>query len=341
MHSGNFINTDAIIASFQRTGLKSFSFCNETSEEEFFLNRNEGIQEQEQDLFQREFLISDNNPKNQIFIQTNYNEGNSINLDENELIEKKNQEPGVPTSFRPTGESTDVIKFNEGKKGNNKQKKEKIHPKKKEKVFDVITPTPKILEKDESIEEDSIISEKKYQFDFDNVDDVKRERFLQRRRRRENQDNMRKKIKRTFLNNYLFNKINDLLKKGKKRHNNFERFPQKFVSDVVKKANNDILKLTLKQIISKKDLCFNQKDLDNYNHNMKVLESLENEKNIELEKILNTMYKDLFNEYINSDEFKIDEINRLKQKNMNDWYIKIYVNLSRHFIEFFEDIKEN
>ena len=49
------------------------------------------------------------------------------------------------------------------------------------------------------------------------------------------------------------------------------------------------------------------------------------------------MYCDLFDEYINSDEFKIDEINRLKTKNMNDWYINIFINLSNHFIEFFED----
>lgn len=338
MHSSKFFNTDAMVTNFQRTGYRGFFLNNDSSEEEFFMNRNEINQEQEPELFQGVFLNLENNPKNQIFIQTNYNEGNSLNIDENQnLIENKNQEE-IHISFRPTGESTDTKKFNEGKKENNLQKEEKIHSNKNEKVFDVITPTPKIGEKEESMEEDSIVSEKKYQFDFDNFDDVKRERFLKRRRRRENQDNMRKKIKRTFLNNYLFNKINILLKQGKKRHNNFERFPQKFVSDVVKKANNDILKLTLKQIIKKKELCFNQKDIDNYNHNMKVLESLENEKNIELEKILNTTYGDLFTEYINSDEFKIDEINRLKKKDMSDWYIKIYVNLSRHFVEFFEDI---
>ena len=339
MHSDKFLNTDAIVTSFQRRGYRDFLLDNESSEEEIFFNQNEVNQEQESDSFQRGTFNSEINPINLNFIQTNDNEVKSLNLDENHnKMEKQIQEPEFPISLRSTGETIDDKKSNEGKKVNHNQKEEKIHSNKEEKVFNVITPTPKILEKEESMEEDSIASEKKYQFDFDNVDDVKRERFLKRRRRRENQDNMRKKIKRTFLNNYLFNKINDLLKKGKKRHNNFERFPQKFVSDVVKKANNDILKLTLKQIITKKDLCFNQKDIDNYNHNMKVLESLENEKNIELEKILNTMYKDLFTDYINSDEFKINEINRLKHKDMTDWYIKIYVNLSRHFIEFFEDI---
>ena len=184
---------------------------------------------------------------------------------------------------------------------------------------------------------DVIYPEKKYSFYFNRIIDIKRTRFKNRRKRFENQDNIRKKIKRGFLNNYLYNRINNFLKEGKIRHKNFERFSQKFVSDVTIQANKKILSMTLRQIIKKKDLYINQKDLKNYMHNLKVLSSLKEEKNIKLEKFLDCIYRDLFEDYINSDEFKINEINRLKKKGMSDWYIKNYIYLSTHFIKFFED----
>ena len=56
--------------------------------------------------------------------------------------------------------------------------------------------------------------------------------------------------------------------------------------------------------------------------------------NEEFKKILNKMIRDLYKEYINSNEFKIGEINRLKRKEMNDNYIARYIYLADHFIEF-------
>ena len=41
----------------------------------------------------------------------------------------------------------------------------------------------------------------------------------------------------------------------------------------------------------------------------------------------------LYEDYINSYEF-IDEINRLKQKKMDDKYIKKYLYFAKHFFEF-------
>ena len=61
-------------------------------------------------------------------------------------------------------------------------------------------------------------------------------------------------------------------------------------------------------------------------------EILENE---ELNEILNKKYCELFEEYINSKEFNIDEINRLKNKNMDNAYIKRYIYYAKHFIEYF------
>ena len=58
--------------------------------------------------------------------------------------------------------------------------------------------------------------------------------------------------------------------------------------------------------------------------------------NAEFKSILNKKYSELFEEYINSKEFE-DEIERLKEKKMEDDYIKIYINLAKHFIEFFSN----
>ena len=54
-----------------------------------------------------------------------------------------------------------------------------------------------------------------------------------------------------------------------------------------------------------------------------------------MRKILDMKYYQLYEEYLNSDEF-IEEINRLKKKGMNDEYINTYIYFSKHFLEFFE-----
>ena len=63
------------------------------------------------------------------------------------------------------------------------------------------------------------------------------------------------------------------------------------------------------------------------------IEKLEKEGNPEIEKILNSKYLDLYELYVNSDEFKINETNRLKKQNMNEWYINTYQKLSNDLIK--------
>ena len=61
-----------------------------------------------------------------------------------------------------------------------------------------------------------------------------KKRFRDRRPRRENQDNIRMKIKRGFFNNALVKKLNDKLRSvGIIKY--FEKFPHHFVNDVNKK----------------------------------------------------------------------------------------------------------
>ena len=86
----------------------------------------------------------------------------------------------------------------------------------------------------------------------------------------------------------------------------------------------------------KKEL-YNENDLSNYYHNLKVIENKETSENEELKEILNKKYCELFEEYINSKEFNIDEINRLKNNNFGDVYIKRYIYQAKHFMEYFAE----
>ena len=70
---------------------------------------------------------------------------------------------------------------------------------------------------------------------------------------------------------------------------------------------------------------------------MNVVQNKEIKENEQLKEILNKTYHELFEEYINSKEFNIDEINRLKNKNMDNAYIKRYIYCSKHFIEYFSE----
>jgi hypothetical protein len=169
------------------------------------------------------------------------------------------------------------------------------------------------------------------------IDDtfLKRKRYPEKRRRFENQDNMRKKIKRGFLNKALIKNINENLKNIESKLY-LEKFPQKLVCDITKKSNKNILDMSLKQIFEKKEL-YDDSDLNKYYHNLKVIKSKQIQENVELKSILNKKYFELFEEYINSKEFKVDEINQLKEKKMENSYIERYIYLAKHFIEFFSE----
>ena len=67
--------------------------------------------------------------------------------------------------------------------------------------------------------------------------------------------------------------------------------------------------MTLKQFIEK-----NESSKKKVDHNVYILNILEKYKKPVLKRILNTSLKELYEAYINSDEFKVNEINRLKKK---------------------------
>ena len=168
---------------------------------------------------------------------------------------------------------------------------------------------------------------------------IGRKRESERKRRKYNQDNIRKKIKRGFLS-ILIDKLNKILVSiGISLY--FVKLPQSFVSDVVRKTNKEILNLTLEEIFKKEELYKLDKDedLSKYHHNLDVINNEQIQGNKNFKKILNKKYYEIYEEYINSNEFKVDEINRLKKNNSeeaDDEYINKYISLAQHFLEFFE-----
>jgi len=196
---------------------------------------------------------------------------------------------------------------------------------KKKNIFNVIYPNKISLFTETEIELPEIL--------------IGRKRESERKRRKYNQDNIRKKIKRGFLS-ILIDKLNKILASiGISLY--FVKLPQSFVSDVVRKTNKEILNLTLEEIFKKEELYKLDKDEDliKYRHNLDVVNDEEIQGNAEIKNILNKKYYEIYEDYINSKEFKVDEINRLKKNNSeeaDDEYLKKFISLAQHLLEFFE-----
>ena len=149
-------------------------------------------------------------------------------------------------------------------------------------------------------------------------------------------------IGRRFFNDIILNLINEILKNAGSIIS-FEKIQQDVVYDLVKKNNKKLLDMSLEQIFTKKDL-YRGKNLEKYNHNLKLINLLKSEEyndirqNTQIDRILNMKYYDLFQEYITSNEF-IEEINRLKNNKMkfDDSYIEKYIYYSLNFINNFID----
>ena len=166
---------------------------------------------------------------------------------------------------------------------------------------------------------------------------LKRKTLAKGRSHDDRLDNIRVRIKRTFFNYILLTKLNENLKRiGSNKY--FQKFPQHLVSDIDRKRNKEIFGLTLRKFIENEELNCNEKknNLGNYNHNLDVLKDNKVKASLEFQKIIDKTIKQLYEEYINSDEFKINEINRLKYvKKENDEYIKTYKEVSKKLLEFF------
>ena len=160
-------------------------------------------------------------------------------------------------------------------------------------------------------------------------------------KRKENSDNIRKKIKSRFLK-VLKNTVNERLKAAGSQKL-FKFLPQKFICNVSKEKNKAVLNLSFKELFSKnfcEDEKGNESDTINYSHNLSVLDYLE--KNTEISENSNfNVFKDMkyykiYNEYLKSKEFEM-EIASLKKEKENDKYIKNYIIKASDLIDFFNN----
>ena len=171
----------------------------------------------------------------------------------------------------------------------------------------------------------------------------------EKRKRKEKPDDVRKKIKSRFLKTTK-NRINQMLKNAKSKEF-FDFLPQCFICNISKLKNKPIIHMTFKQLMSQKfyedeekknnKLFLNRKtnpDKKKYENNTKVLKYLED--NYEICKksnftvIGNMTFKDLFKEYLKSEEFE-KEIEKLKDEQNNVNYIKDYIIKAFGFINYF------
>jgi hypothetical protein len=163
-------------------------------------------------------------------------------------------------------------------------------------------------------------------------------------------DDIRKKIKARFHKS-IKNIINENLKKAGSKYF-FSFLPQIFISSISREKNNQVLDLTYRQILSMdfvndidEDKYKNKKvDYSKYKNNLRVLEYLDEHpdicKNSGFDIIGNMKYKDLLEQYFNSEEFD-KAIQKLKDENEEEEYIEEYQNKAKTYIQFFANLGSN
>ena len=149
-----------------------------------------------------------------------------------------------------------------------------------------------------------------------------------------------KKIKSKFLRNLLKSVNSRLERVGAKKL--FKALSQVFISNVTKQINKEVWNLPLEEIFKKKFFkpTDKHKTKDNYQHNLSVLEYLEQNPDI-CEKsnynvFKNMKYYQIYNEYLYSKEFETS-IKTLNMKKENIKYIKNYIFFAKDFNKFYSD----
>ena len=173
-----------------------------------------------------------------------------------------------------------------------------LNTKHKKKKFEVIYPA----------KNQQITTESEIKYDF-----TKKIRSKNKQPRFTNWDNIRRVIKRRFVNTYLKNKINMKVKKA--GYETFiESFSQEFAANVTKEFNRSIINMTFGQML-KTERFYSSKKLYQYKYNYKknseIVNSINDGRNSDLKELLNKKFSELFEEYLNSNEFKINEIQNI------------------------------
>ena len=157
--------------------------------------------------------------------------------------------------------------------------------------------------------------------------------------RKEMPDDIRKKIKCRFFNKDLKNCINNMLI-ANGINKKFEFLPQNFISDIKKSTNKLMLDMTLEEIILEYKNYENDNDKEKNLNNIDLLNYLRQlikENNPKIQRIYNIFkvrIRELFNEYLKSEEFEKSIIKLKEDGNYSD-YIKDYINIAEDFVNYY------
>lgn len=160
------------------------------------------------------------------------------------------------------------------------------------------------------------------------------------RKRVDMPDTKRKKINTNLYRNIvkdLNKKLSECLKDDKSFK--FSTLSQYIIANVAKSDNKKRMNMSLKDLIldnsfinsnNKKD-----KDIANWKNNKKIIDYLYSTKDyLEIKQILEMKMKDIFIEYLNSDEFQ-KSIEELKKDGRYYEYISGYIKVASNFVDYY------
>ena len=173
--------------------------------------------------------------------------------------------------------------------------------------------------------------------------------YKQKHKRKYKPDDIRKKIKARFHKS-IKNIVNENLRQAGSKYI-FSFLPQIFISSISRDINHQVLNISYRDLI-KTDFISNidenkyknkRVDLMKYKNNLNVLEYLDKNPDISersgFDIISKMKYGDLLEEYFNSEEFK-KAINKLRQENEEEDYIKEYINKAKSYVKFFSVVPD-
>ena len=132
-----------------------------------------------------------------------------------------------------------------------------------------------------------------------------------------------------FLNYFLINILNDILSSNNNL-SKFKKLSKSIVTNVYSNGKKVFRNISIKEIFTKKELYKKEDDEKNYSHNLNLIK--ENENNECFKDILNRKFSEFYQDYINSKQFNVDEVNRLKIENNENDYIDRYIYVARNFL---------
>ena len=148
-------------------------------------------------------------------------------------------------------------------------------------------------------------------------------------------DDYRDKIARHILNNYFYNKVNEIIKGTIQQK--FKRFPQDILNQISRKKNKYFLEITLNEFYEIRALYKKNKEKKTFEHNLSIINELRKDSYKEFREksgfddILEMTFRDLVGDYLKSKEYD-EYINTLKGKDK-----QYYTYFAEHFIEHYDN----